>query len=142
MKDEKGNNEAKRPGTPSESVLRQKVVPYADEIINKLLEHMRSRNPNVSLGAANTLLKKIIPDLKSIEIGGEIGEDGKRKPATIYLYASGGFIPANITLPASSSTSAGNTTPLQSPTVQGTDLASESKENLHSNNGDTKAGTS
>ena len=74
MDDKTGNNQPKKPGTPSESVLRQKVVPYADEIINKLLEHMRSKNPNVSLGAANTLLKKIIPDIKALEVTGKDGD--------------------------------------------------------------------
>lgn len=124
MSNETTNTEPKKPGTPSESVLRQKVVPYADEIINKLLEHMRSRNPNVSLGAANTLLKKIIPDLKALELTGENGE-----PIKFNILAPSTYFSAIGKLDGASTAS----TYGRSTTVQSADLAPSSPEDNNSN---------
>ncbi len=51
------------------------VEPHAKEVIEKLLHLMRNGdNSNVQMGAAKTLLNKMIPDLRSVEgkIEGEL----------------------------------------------------------------------
>jgi hypothetical protein len=136
MNEQTGNKEAKKPGTPSEMVFRQKVSSYADEIINKLVEQMRSNNPNVALGAAKTLLNKILPDLKSVEVGGALQADGTRRSIELFVNLGGGFVPPTITLPSASTSGVTSSTG----EVQDVNLAPESTQDLHSNNGDSEAG--
>lgn len=68
------------PKNISKIAIRNKVAAHAEEIINVLLELLRSKNPNARLGAAKILLNKVLPDLK-IE---EIVADGE-KPILINL---------------------------------------------------------
>jgi len=64
----------------SKIAIRNKVASHVEEIISVLLELLRSKNPNARLGAAKTLLNKILADLK-IE---EAVPDGE-KPLLINL---------------------------------------------------------
>ncbi len=46
---------------------------YSLESIKTLVDLMRnSRNPNVKLGAAKALLDKALPDLKAMELSGDV----------------------------------------------------------------------
>lgn len=47
------------------------IAEHGEEIVYRLLAHLRSDNPAVSMGAAKTLINKIIPDLKSNDFEGE-----------------------------------------------------------------------
>lgn len=96
------NAEAKIHGALSEGAIRQKVAAFSDEIIATLIRHMRSKNDNASLGAANTLSKKILPDLKSVELVGELQSDGTRRPIELFVNVGGGFIPAAVSVSTSS----------------------------------------
>lgn len=115
------------------------ISEYTQEAIDFMVETMRnSRNESLKFGAARAIIDKTIPDLKSVELGGELDENGKRRSLELFVNVGGGFLPATVSLPASPvSSSTGITTQVQS-----TDLASESEKDLHSDNGDIKAGTS
>ena len=72
MEENQSKIESKTPGvTPSRTATYQKIAIHTDKIINKLLELMESRNENVALGATNTLINKILPDLRATEVTGE-----------------------------------------------------------------------
>lgn len=77
--------------------------------------------------------------LKQInEIGGPLNANGEREPIRLLVNAGQGFVPATVALQQVSNGSA----PSGQSSVQSPNLAPESSENLHSDNGDSKAGTS
>lgn len=59
--------EAKKGGVKNKRGLYAIAAVHSKEAINVLVKLMRSRNENVSLGAAKALLSKTIPDLKAVE---------------------------------------------------------------------------
>lgn len=62
-----------KPKQLSEVQLREMARGYVPEAMDKLVDLMRNGdNDNVKLGAVKTILSKVIPDLKSSEINGEI----------------------------------------------------------------------
>ncbi len=138
MENEEKSTEAKKRGNPNEAALRNIIIPHTREIVEKLLYLMRSGdNANVQLGAANTLLKKVIPDLKTTEIVGELQADGSREPIKLFVNAGQGFVPATFALPTAPTTSIATSTG----EIQSINLASESKKDVHSDNGDGQTGT-
>lgn len=124
--------------TPSHVGNYQRVAARSEEIFATLFKHLTSRNESVSLGAAKVLANKILPDLKSIELGGEMGDDGRRRAIELLINVGRGFLPTTLTLP---STPDGSST-AESTAVQSPRVASKGTEDLHSNNGDIKAGAS
>lgn len=76
------------------------------------------------------------------ELVGELQKDGTRRPFELFVNVGGGFIPANITLPTTPAGSIGSVTVSESAEVQGSSVASEGSQNLHSLNGVGQAGTS
>lgn len=57
----------------SETAIREKLRQYAPEAIDILVNIMRNGdNDNAKMGAAKVVLAKVVPDLKSSEIKGEI----------------------------------------------------------------------
>lgn len=74
IENNQSNHEGKSPGvTPNQAGLYQKIASKSDKIITKLFELLESRNESVALGAANTLIDKILPSLKATEHKGEGG---------------------------------------------------------------------
>ncbi len=80
-------------------------------------------------------------DKQETEVHGGVNEDGTRRPFELFVNVGGGFIPASLTLPTSPAGSVGNTTAPESATVQGVGVASQGSEDIHSDNGDSQAGT-
>ena len=65
-------SELKTPGVfPSRAALYHKIASKHDKILKRLLELLESKNESIALGAANTLMGKILPDLKATELTGE-----------------------------------------------------------------------
>ncbi len=135
--DTQTDSKPKLGGTQPQIALYQKIAAREDEIFQTLFKHLASRNDNVSLGAAKTLINKILPDLKSIEVGGEMGSDGKRRSIELLVNLGRGFVPSFVPV---SSTSAGGSSE-QPQEVQSTDLAPQGEKDLHGDNGDSQAGT-
>lgn len=68
------NQQVKSPGvTPNQAALYQKIASKSDKIIDKLFQLLESTNESIALGAANTLIDKILPSLKATEHKGEGG---------------------------------------------------------------------
>lgn len=107
-----------------------RMAPRAAEVLFELLE---SKMPAIRVAAAKTVLAKVIPDLKAVELGGN--DNG---PIQILVNAGNGFVPATLQLYAPS---VGSTTE-QSKEVQGAGVAPAGKENDNSDNGNSQAGTS
>ena len=70
------------------------------------------------------------------EVGGVLNANGEREPIKLFVNAGQGFIPAAVPL---QQVSAGSVTEL-TPEIQGADLAPESTQDIHSNNGNSEAG--
>lgn len=79
-----------KPGTPgkkggdqsnklSNTAIREKLRMATPRAIEKLVELLDSRNPNVSVAAAKTILSKVVPDLKATELT-TTDEEGKPIP--------------------------------------------------------------
>lgn len=73
---------------------------------------------------------------------GGVDANGQPKPVGVSINGGWGFLPPNITIPASPTQSVGSTTVLQSTTIQSADMASEGSQDIHSNSGTAQAGTS
>jgi len=83
------DDEPKIMGVPNRQLLYSRASKYAPKAIRKLAEQLDSKNESVVLGAAKTLLAKVIPDLKSNEL---VGKDGQPIAINIlrdYLSTSG-----------------------------------------------------
>src|SRR3990167_7716292 len=96
MEETQSKSEAKSPGvTPSKIGNYQKIAARSDRIIERLFELLESRNESTALGAANRLIDKILPDLKSNELTGEdqgpmrfiisLNEDDRQRIADLKL---------------------------------------------------------
>lgn len=73
MTDTKDNTtQIKLPPNPSQTAIRNAIAPHAGDIVRKLLYLMEyADNDSVKMGAAKTLLGKLVPDLKSTDFEGE-----------------------------------------------------------------------
>lgn len=71
------------------------------------------------------------------ELGGVLNENGEREPIKLFVNAGQGFIPAAVPL---QSLPVGSVTE-QPAAIQSPDLAPESPQNIHSDNGGSEAGT-
>ena len=69
----KKTTEPKKRGTPSHIEIYNRIAAHSGDIVNNLFELTKSRNENIRLGALNTLIDKILPDLKATEMRGEGG---------------------------------------------------------------------
>lgn len=70
------------------------------------------------------------------ELGG--ATNGNTEPIRLFVNAGQGFLPTSVTLSSSPITS----TPTEPTEIQSVDMAQESKKDIHSDNGSSKAGTS
>ena len=129
------DTEAKQGGTKPQIAIYQKIASREDEIIDVLFELLRSRNDTVAASAAKTLLGKILPDKKAVEVGGVNGEPIKFTivaGSDYAAYLSG----LNKTLTASTGS------PLSgSDEVQGAGVAQESSQDNNSDNTTGEVGT-
>ena len=132
------DTKAKKGGTLNHIALYQKIASRSEEIYSVLFELLKSRNENIRLGAVKTLINKIVPDLKSLEVGGQLGEDGRRQAIELLINVGRGFIPATVLV--SPTSTQGVTGGLSQ--IQNTDMAQTSTENNNINIGSDKAGTS
>lgn len=135
MEESKTNESTKGRGKiENQQGLYSRLASRAPEVIEKLFECLQSRNQAISLGAAKIIINKVLPDLKSVEVGGGLDEHGRRQPIQIYINTGAGFVPASLQLPSSStgSTTTG-TTAIQDPSV-----APTSTENNDSDNGNSE----
>lgn len=73
MTDTKDNTpQVKLPPHPSQTAIRNAIAPHAGDIVRRLLYLMDyADNDSVKMGAAKTLLGKLVPDLKSNDFEGE-----------------------------------------------------------------------
>lgn len=111
-----------------------KLSPKAVATLEKLLD---SPNPSVRLGAANTVLNKVIPNLKAIEVTGETNSDGTKQPIQLLINRGGGFIPATVSFDATSTTSTAGSASVQDP-----HMAQAGTQNDNSDIRNDSAGTS
>jgi hypothetical protein len=75
MNDEEKNNvETKTGGIKSRQQLYAMFSPHAELAIETLVKACSNGNPSVRVGAAKTILAKLVPDLKSTEITGQDGQ--------------------------------------------------------------------
>ena len=96
------NLQEKKRGIPSKQVLYQLTSAHAKDAIKCLADvMMNGDNDNARIGAAKVLLNKCIPDLKSVELGGEGGktliinftvssEEAKKRLEQLYAGSIGG----------------------------------------------------
>ena len=114
----KKNHQGEGGGTKPREFYYQQATKYASAALEEIVWLMTNGdNDNVRLGAAKTILAKVIPDLSSTEIKG----DGQGL-IQLFINAGSGFIPASLGLPTSPTR--GITTG-QSP-IQSNGLAQES----------------
>src|SRR3990167_8515129 len=124
------SNEAKKSDTPNETPNRQglyaKVAKHTNRMIEILVDQAeRGDNSNARIGAAKTLLSKVLPDISAQEIAGKDGQ-----PIFTYrIDLANGFIPR---LDSITSTSGNGIT--ESHEIQGPSVAPESTENNDSVN--------
>lgn len=59
---------------PSRSAVYAKLAVHSDKAIKRLIELLDSKNENIRLGAINKILDKVVPDVRSIEVGGIEGK--------------------------------------------------------------------
>ena len=77
-------DEAKRRGVLSRNELYGRIASRSEEIIGVLFDSLKDTNAAVRLGAAKTLINKIIPDLKAVEVSGD-----KEFPLLVKLTKDG-----------------------------------------------------
>ena len=128
--DEQSSKEAKYPPTPSRQGKYARIATLSPKAMDRLELLLKSRNENVALGAVNTILKKVIPDLKSVELGGTIDESGKRQPIQIFINRGSGFVPAFVDVQAPSDSGDERSSP-----VQDVSVAPASEKDDNSDNG-------
>jgi hypothetical protein len=116
-------------GVISRDVAYRKTAAHFDAALAVWVKSLSSRNEAIALGAANKIIDKCLPDIKSVELTGENGE-----PIKFNLLAPSTYFSAIGKLDAASTASAYG----RSAEVQGTDLAPESPEN---NNGNQSVST-
>jgi hypothetical protein len=111
-------------GVISRDAAYRKTAAHFQEALDVWVELLNSRNDAIRLGAANKIIDKCLPDVKSVEITGENGGPIKLNLITgaDYLSAVGKLIAT----PEASSTYG----PAE---VQSTNLASESPQDNNSN---------
>ena len=69
---------------PKRKDLYSKLARHVPTAIEKLVSLLESRQPNIQLGAINTILNKCLPDLKAIEVGGNVENPIRVKIVTEY----------------------------------------------------------
>lgn len=114
------------------------VVTRYPQIFKALYDGLNSKNEATKIRAAGILLNKILPDLKAVEVGGEVDANGNRQAVQLFINTGGGFVPAIIQTDAPS---AGSVTAKQQE-VQDVSVAQTSTEDNDSNLRDDKTGTS
>lgn len=138
MNNEKENTEPKKRGNLSQQAIYGKVSARSQEILDVLFALLTDPNRNLRFAAAKTLLNKIVPDLKSVEVGGAVDEYGKRQPIQLYINSGNGFVPAAVQLPTSSAGSA----PAISSEIQGISMAQTGTEDHYGYIRDSKTSPS
>lgn len=86
-------NKRGRPRLPNRQGLYAQTAKHAEAAIGVLVTLMSSRNENIRLGAARTLLDKCLPDLKAVDLKTE--ED--KQPIQVTVVSENGFLPPGVT---------------------------------------------
>ena len=84
------NHQTKKRGIPNRGSLYNSIGKERKKILSTLFDLLDSSNENVRLGAARTLLNKILPDLKATEL-----EVGSHEQIKITVIKGNGFEPQN-----------------------------------------------
>ena len=74
MEENTSDDELKTQGVTNRKLLYSRASKYAPKAIKILADLLDSRNEGIRLGAAKTLLARVLPDLKAQEISGKDGE--------------------------------------------------------------------
>ena len=118
------NDEEKTKGEPKEGRIRSRsqlyamFSPHAELAIETLVKACSNGNPSVRVGAAKTILAKLVPDLKSTEITGQDGQQFTINIIRDYFTKARGDVP-------SSDSSIEGSEP-----VQGSSVAPQSTQNI------------
>ena len=132
-------NETETTGkTPNRQGEYAKFVTLLPKSLQKLDELLESRNEAIRLGAINTIVDRVVPKLKALELHGGLNLDGTKQPIQLLINSGSGFVPATIQFNAPSAT--GHTG--ESTTIQSTGVASESKKDDNSDTRDSQTGSS
>ena len=132
MENTQGKSEPVKGVTPNHVALYQKIAIHSDKIFEILLQLLDSRNENIRLGAAKVLVNKILPDKKTVEVGGLNGE-----PIKFNIIFGNGYIPPNL---QPTTTPEGNIVSGQPP-IQNNSMASQGKKDDNGGNGVDQAST-
>jgi hypothetical protein len=139
MADEvQSSKEAKGYSTPNRQGEYSRLAKLLPRAFERLAELLESNNPNIAMGAVNTILDRTIPKIKGLELTNGVDDDGKPRPFQLLINAGSGFIPATIQFNASSK---GSDTK-ESQEIQDAHLAPTSEEDNNSNLRDSEAGPS
>ncbi len=84
-------NKLGRPVIPNRQGLYAKAAKHATAALEVLVQLLESKNENIRLGAARTLLDKCLPDVKTVELSSN--EDSQIHYSIIM---GNGFIPPNL----------------------------------------------
>lgn len=137
MNEETTTQEPKKTGTLNQGAMYSIIAAKFPKIIEALEKGLEDPNSAVRVGAAKVLLNKILPDLKSVEVGGGMQSDGTRRAIELFVNVGGGFVPTTLSVSSSSATS----TPAVATEIQGLHMAPQSTQDIHSDNGDNQTGT-
>ena len=86
---------------PSRKVHYMKISKHADLAIDTLVELIKtSKNDNVKMGAAKTIINKVVPDLKSTEMKGSISPIQVQVLAGYVNKALGGVVEGEVVAPS------------------------------------------
>src|SRR3990167_9705226 len=118
------NDEEKTKGEPKEGRIRSRsqlyamFSPHAELAIETLVKACSNGNPSVRVGAAKTILAKLVPDLKSTEITGQDGQQFTINIIRDYFTKARGDV------------SPSDTSSQGSEQVQGSGVAPQSSQNI------------
>ena len=103
---------------PTRQNLYSLFTPHATKAIDVLLLAMEKGNMACKIGAAKTILAKLVPDLKATELTGKDGQQFTINLIRDYITQTGRYVSAS---------EGGAEGSIK---IQGTDMASESKKDI------------
>jgi hypothetical protein len=119
MNDKEINSEEKKTGgIKSRQQLYAMFSPHAELAVETLVKACTNGNPAVRVGAAKTILAKLVPDLKSTEITGADGQQFTINLIRDYVTKVGGDV-----LPSGTNSQG-------SEPIQGSDMAQTSEKDI------------
>lgn len=131
----------KPPIQVSRTAAYSKAATHFYEAFDTILNVMRtSTNPSDRLGAARTIVNKVIADVKSVEITGGVDKDGNAIPISAFAFVFGTeYDPLSRSKPIIATSEASALR--ESTAIQDADLAPQGTQDHHSNLPDGTAST-